>query len=179
MAKEVCMKNQFFADTSSICYKWILLKNVSVMHGCFTCFPPPRCDCQRLMGLFYSLLVQVWHIIASSPRKKKRGVVSGVDFELRNNLTRLQPCGSPIGDVRPRNCGVMLILNVLKIWKHKGVFDDHCNPDNSNSDWPAAKSANKWQMLHYLVPFHERPKDHKRKFKNVLWNERIKNAKNI
>lgn len=70
MEKEVCMKNQFFADTSSICYKWILLKNVSVMHRCFTCFPPPRCDWKRLMGLFYPLLVRVQHIILSSLRKK-------------------------------------------------------------------------------------------------------------
>lgn len=71
MEKEVCMKNQFFADTSSICYKWILLKNVSVMHRCFTCFPPPRCDWKRLMGLFYPLLVRVQHIIPSSLRKKR------------------------------------------------------------------------------------------------------------
>lgn len=32
-------ENQFFADTSSICYKWILLKNVSVMHWGFHLFP--------------------------------------------------------------------------------------------------------------------------------------------
>lgn len=68
--RKKCMKISYLL-TSSICYKWILLKNVSVMHQCFTCFPPPHFDLRRLMKLFYPLLVWVQHIIHSSPMKGK------------------------------------------------------------------------------------------------------------
>lgn len=120
-------------------------------------------------------------------RKLTEEKKSGVDIEHSNHWTRLHHCSSPIqrgvGGQRSTqcNCGVVLFLNVPKIWNHKDVFDDHYNPD----DWPQGltccqiSSANWWQMLYYVATFCETSTQHEQKSKNVLWNWRIQNVRTI